>query len=105
MDTNVFAAPIVSTRIVQKIEPLARSLAFYQNLFGLNIVERPPFKNAGAWLACGAMQVHLILHPAGSFRIRNVDNEVLKRSPTWPRKPAQSQFRLPKRLEAEGWSS
>lgn len=68
MDTNVFAAPIVSTRIVHKIEPLARSLAFYQNLFGLTIVERPPFKNARAWLACGAMQVHLILHPSGQGR-------------------------------------
>ena len=31
---------------------LPRSLAFYQNLFGLRIIERPPFKGAGAWLAC-----------------------------------------------------
>jgi hypothetical protein len=32
-----------------------------RNLFGLTIMERPPFKDAGAWLACGALQVHLIL--------------------------------------------
>ena len=28
-------------------------------------------------------------------------HEMLKRSPTWPQRPAQSQCRLPKRLEAE----
>jgi catechol 2,3-dioxygenase-like lactoylglutathione lyase family enzyme len=52
---------------------LPRSLAFYQNLFGLRIIERPPFKGAGAWLACGALQVHLTLYPPGSFRTGNVD--------------------------------
>jgi glyoxylase I family protein len=31
------------------------------------MLERPPFKNAGAWLACDALQVH------GSFRTGNVD--------------------------------
>ena len=41
------------------VTDLPRSLAFYQNLFGLRIIERPPFKGAGAWLACGDMQVHL----------------------------------------------
>jgi hypothetical protein len=45
------------------VTDLPRSLAFYQNLFGLTIMERPPFKSAGAWLACGALQVHLILTP------------------------------------------
>src|ERR1700752_205182 len=49
-----------------------RSLAFYQKLFGLTIIDRPTFKNAGAWLACGALQVHLSLYP-GSFRTGNVD--------------------------------
>jgi catechol 2,3-dioxygenase-like lactoylglutathione lyase family enzyme len=39
------------------VTDLPRSLAFYQNLFGLTIMERPPFKGAGAWLACGALQV------------------------------------------------
>jgi catechol 2,3-dioxygenase-like lactoylglutathione lyase family enzyme len=41
------------------VTDLPRSLAFYQNLFGLTIIERPPFKGAGAWLACGALQVPL----------------------------------------------
>ena len=38
------------------VTDLPRSLAFYQNLFGLRIIEQPPFKRAGAWLACGAPQ-------------------------------------------------
>ena len=45
------------------VTDLPRSLAFYQNLFGLRMIERPPFKGAGAWLACGALQVHLTLYP------------------------------------------
>jgi catechol 2,3-dioxygenase-like lactoylglutathione lyase family enzyme len=32
------------------ITDLPRSVAFYQRLFGLTIIERPAFKNAGAWL-------------------------------------------------------
>jgi glyoxylase I family protein len=55
------------------VTDLPRSLAFYQNLLGLTIIERPPFKNAGAWLACGALQVHLSVYPPGSFRTGNVD--------------------------------
>ena len=51
---------------------LPRSLAFYQDLFGLRIIERRPFKSAGAWLACGALRVHLTLYPSGSFRTGNV---------------------------------
>jgi hypothetical protein len=50
-----------------------RQASFYQNLFDLTLMERPPFKGAGAWLACGALQVHLTLYPPGSFRTGNVD--------------------------------
>ena len=38
------------------VTDLPRSLAFYQNLFGLRMIERSPFKGAGAWLSCGALQ-------------------------------------------------
>jgi catechol 2,3-dioxygenase-like lactoylglutathione lyase family enzyme len=57
------------------VTDLPRSLAFYQNLFGLRIVERPPFRGPGAWLACGALQVHLIVNPLGSFRTGNIDGD------------------------------
>ena len=53
---------------------LPRSLAFYQKLLGLAIIERPPFNNVGAWLGCGALQVHLTLHPPGTFRTGNIDS-------------------------------
>ena len=49
------------------VTDLPRSLAFYQKLFGLMMMERPPFKSVGAWLACGALQVHLpFIRPAPS---------------------------------------
>ena len=57
------------------VTDLPRSLAFYQNLLGLKIIERPPFKSADAWLACGALQVHLILYPPGFFRTGNIDGD------------------------------
>ena len=56
------------------VTDLPRSLTFYQNLFGLTIIDRPPFKSRGAWLACGALQVHLILYPPGSFRTGNINS-------------------------------
>ena len=55
------------------VTDLPRSLDFYQKLFGLTIMERPPFKGAGAWLACGALQVHLTLYPSSSFRTGDVE--------------------------------
>lgn len=54
--------------------PFDLPLAFYQTLFGLTTIERPPFKVPGAWLACGHLEVHLTVYPTGSFRIGNVDN-------------------------------
>jgi catechol 2,3-dioxygenase-like lactoylglutathione lyase family enzyme len=58
------------------VTDLPRSLAFYQKLFGgLTVMERPPFKSVGAWLACGTLQVHLTVYPPGSFRTGNIDND------------------------------
>ena len=57
------------------VTDLPRSLAFYQNLFDLRIMKRPPFKSVGAWLACGALQVHLTVYSPGSFRTGNVDGD------------------------------
>jgi glyoxylase I family protein len=57
------------------VTDLPRSLAFYQKLLGLTIMERPPFKTVGAWLASGTLQLHLTVHPPGSFRTSNIDND------------------------------
>jgi len=48
---------------------LARSIAFYRDIFDLEQIERPPFPGPGAWFACGGrLQIHLIANPAGTFR-------------------------------------
>jgi glyoxylase I family protein len=38
---------------------LARSVDFYCKVLGLSVLQRPPFKSQGAWLACGPQHVHL----------------------------------------------
>lgn len=50
------------------VTDLERSIEFYQRLFDLERVERPPFTSKGAWLVCGDAQIHLVLNPRGSFR-------------------------------------
>jgi glyoxylase I family protein len=55
------------------VTDLPRSLAFYQKLLGLIIIERPPFKDVGARLARDALEVHLTVNPSGSFRTGNID--------------------------------
>jgi catechol 2,3-dioxygenase-like lactoylglutathione lyase family enzyme len=58
------------------VTDLGRSAAFYQQLFGLKPIERPPFPIPGMWLGVGALQVHLTCYPAGNFRTgRLVDND------------------------------
>lgn len=52
-----------------------RSAAFYQSMFGLERLPRPPFKIEGVWLNCGpSLQLHLTKHLPGNFRTRGVDN-------------------------------
>ncbi len=57
------------------VTDLARSSAFYQALFGLMPIQRPPFSIPGQWLGVGALQVHLTVYPGGNFRTRGVDND------------------------------
>ena len=57
------------------VTDLERSAAFYQELFGLVPVERPPFTIPGLWLGVGDLQVHLTVYPAGNFRTGPVNND------------------------------
>ena len=43
------------------VRDLARSLTFYRDLLGLEIVPRPDFGIDGAWLGAGNAQIHLIV--------------------------------------------
>jgi len=47
---------------------LEKSLPFYRDVFGLTEIPRPNFSVGGASLACGRLQVHLIVNPEGTFR-------------------------------------
>ena len=44
------------------------SAAFYENLFGLPRLPRPPFGIPGVWFGCGDRQIHLVLNPSGTYR-------------------------------------
>ncbi len=57
------------------VTDLDRSAAFYQQLFGLSPIPRPPFPIPGLWLGVGDLQVHLTVHAPGNFRSRQVDND------------------------------
>jgi catechol 2,3-dioxygenase-like lactoylglutathione lyase family enzyme len=47
---------------------LERSRQFYAKALGCVEIARPAFQIDGAWLELGGAQIHLILHPQGSFR-------------------------------------
>ena len=57
------------------VTDLERSAAFYQDLFGLVPIERPPFTIPGLWLGVGELQVHLTVYTPGNFRKGPVDND------------------------------
>jgi glyoxylase I family protein len=57
------------------VRDVDRSLAFYRDLLGLATKPRPAFQVGGAWLQAGALEVHLVAHPAGTFRTGPVDTD------------------------------
>ncbi len=57
------------------VTDLERSASFYQRLFRLQPIERPPFSIPGMWLGVGPLQLHLTVYRPGTFRSRQVDND------------------------------
>jgi catechol 2,3-dioxygenase-like lactoylglutathione lyase family enzyme len=47
---------------------LERATEFYRDVFGFRQIDRPPFSTAGTWFAFGSSELHLIVHPGGTFR-------------------------------------
>jgi glyoxylase I family protein len=47
---------------------LATSQAFYRDVIGLQVLERPPIPAPGLWFSIGPAQLHLFHHPDGTFR-------------------------------------
>lgn len=51
------------------VTDLDRARQFYREILGLDEIERPAFPFPGAWFQVGGnQQLHLIVHPEGSFR-------------------------------------
>ena len=57
------------------VTDLDRSAAFYQRLFGLSPIPRPPFTIPGMWLGVGDLAVHLTVYSRGNFRRGVVDTD------------------------------
>ena len=67
--TMEFTAPIGVTtldHVTLVVEDLERSRAFYVDLLGMQLVERPKFNFPGLWFQAGNTQIHLILNHAQS---------------------------------------
>lgn len=66
------------------ISDLDRSVAFYRDVMGLHRVARPAFGSRGAWMASGALEVHLTINPDGRLRpipqIDTADNHFAART-------------------------
>ena len=46
----------------------SRSIRFYQDMFGVELLPRPPFAFNGAWFALGPTQIHLVENTSGTMR-------------------------------------
>ncbi|MFH5181766.1 VOC family protein [Paenibacillus sp. TAB 01] len=56
------------------VRDLARAKAFYEQVLGLQEMERPPFDFQGAWYAVGTgQQLHLIVHEGETLRQGEID--------------------------------
>ncbi|WP_410468856.1 VOC family protein [Aestuariicoccus sp. MJ-SS9] len=50
------------------VRDVQESASFYENLFKLERLPRPPFSIPGVWLGCDDRQIHLVLNEAGTYR-------------------------------------
>jgi glyoxylase I family protein len=50
--------------VALNVDDLDASLAFYVDVFGFTVLDRPDFGIPGAWLQAGTHQVHLVVEPA-----------------------------------------
>ena len=55
---------------------LNRSARFYEDILSFKRISRPPFASAGVWYGLGAQQVHIVLNPEGTFRVRHSPDSV-----------------------------
>ena len=51
------------------VRDVEASAAFYEGLFDLTRLSRPPFAIPGVWLGCDDRQVHLVFNESGTYRV------------------------------------
>ena len=62
-----------------------RFAAFYQFIFALERLDRPPFKIEGVWLGCGpSLQIQLTKHLPRNFRTKGAWTTMMSTSPFVP---------------------
>ena len=50
------------------VRDVEASATFYESLFGLRRLSRPPIPIPGVWLGCGDREIHLVYSPDGTYR-------------------------------------
>jgi len=50
------------------VRDVEESASFYESLFNLKRLPRPPFSIPGVWLGCDDRQIHLVFNEAGTYR-------------------------------------
>ena len=50
------------------VRDVETSASFYESLFDLKRLSRPPFPIPGVWLSCDDRQIHLVQNEAGTYR-------------------------------------
>ena len=50
------------------VRDVEESASFYESLFNLERLPRPPFSIPGVWLGCDDRQIHLVFNEAGTYR-------------------------------------
>ena len=50
------------------VRDVEASANFYETLFDLKRLPRPPFPIPGVWLGCDDRQIHLVFNEAGTYR-------------------------------------
>ena len=53
------------------VRDVEASTSFYESLFNLERLDRPPFSIPGVWLECHDRQIHLVLNEAGTYRTKS----------------------------------
>ena len=74
------------------VRDVEESASFYENLFNLERLDRPPFSIPGVWLACHDRQIHLVLNDAGTYRTNPALADLRCKDRTEPMPPIPHRF-------------